>query len=290
MQVSREPFGERLETLLSVKGILGYELAAKLNCSPALVSKWITGRSSPNLDYLLEIAAALDTTVSDLLGTADSAGSEVAVRIFENQHLADEDIKNFVLTKQPEEVYLIQYSSDYIKPILQFLLHQPELIQIYLLIKHPGRKILEDEPCPISANSDIVAEFQRSKILNHLHILYNTMRLERKPNVTIRCYQYPGALRGIYLGTPLYIRAKADEGKVLLRERITQRTRETRGLLSMSWYHYTSDGVIGDTNPLVHAYSDSDEGILLFSLFEDSFVNLWDASVPALDVFETIKE
>ncbi len=50
------------------KGLSQEELAAKLNVARQTLSKWEKGRSVPDAEMLIQIAKALDTSASDLLG------------------------------------------------------------------------------------------------------------------------------------------------------------------------------------------------------------------------------
>ena len=59
---------ENIKKARKTKGLSQEELAAKLNVVRQTVSKWENGLSVPDSDLLISLAAALDTSVSALLG------------------------------------------------------------------------------------------------------------------------------------------------------------------------------------------------------------------------------
>ena len=57
----------RLSARADALGLTGAELARRLDQHPGNVSRWLTGRVTPSVASLLELAAALETTVAALL-------------------------------------------------------------------------------------------------------------------------------------------------------------------------------------------------------------------------------
>ena len=62
-------FGDNLKTIRKAKGYTQEELAIKLNVVRQTVSKWEKGLSVPDADTLCKIADALETSISELLGS-----------------------------------------------------------------------------------------------------------------------------------------------------------------------------------------------------------------------------
>ena len=62
-------FGDNLKTIRKAKSYTQEELAIKLNVVRQTVSKWEKGLSVPDADTLCKIADALETSISELLGS-----------------------------------------------------------------------------------------------------------------------------------------------------------------------------------------------------------------------------
>lgn len=60
--------GDRLAVLIIKKGITQRDLAKKIGCSEATISKYINNINIPQVPILVEMAKALDTTPNYLLG------------------------------------------------------------------------------------------------------------------------------------------------------------------------------------------------------------------------------
>ena len=58
-----------LNVILAVKGKTNKWLSEQLGKDPAIVSKWVTNTSQPNVEMLIQIAKCLDVKVDDLLRT-----------------------------------------------------------------------------------------------------------------------------------------------------------------------------------------------------------------------------
>lgn len=68
LKMKNPQFGDRLGILLLEKGITQQDLARKIGCSEATISKYINNINSPQVPLLIEIAKVLDTTSNYLLG------------------------------------------------------------------------------------------------------------------------------------------------------------------------------------------------------------------------------
>lgn len=59
----------RIKVILAEKGKTNKWLSEQLGKDPAIVSKWVTNTSQPNVEMLIQIAKCLDEKVDDLLRT-----------------------------------------------------------------------------------------------------------------------------------------------------------------------------------------------------------------------------
>lgn len=57
----------RIKVILAEKMISNNILAERLGKSPATVSKWVTNKSQPSLENLIEIAKCLGVSVNELI-------------------------------------------------------------------------------------------------------------------------------------------------------------------------------------------------------------------------------
>lgn len=73
-----EQVGKRIAALRKEKGMTQKELAAKLYVTDKAVSKWERGINFPEITLLEPLAAALDTTVIQLLSLEDASKEKVA--------------------------------------------------------------------------------------------------------------------------------------------------------------------------------------------------------------------
>jgi transcriptional regulator with XRE-family HTH domain len=276
----RSIFSQRLSEIIKEQKIVQRELAEALNCAPGLINHWKKGKSLPKVLHLNAIAEYTGVSVDYLLGrTTLSQASDLGqmVRIMKDQLEADEEIKDFIVRHNPKEIYLIQYSAINVSNILK--LFRDTSCKIYLLVKHPGK--VNDTADP---NIDKVAPLQRNKILAHLETLLDADNMRGNPNAKIKCYWFPGAMRATYIGTPLGERLQKLDPNLT-------RTERDIGLLSLSMYRYVEAraGVIGELNPLIHVYSNLESGKKLYHLFEETFLELWENSIPAEQVLDAIR-
>lgn len=59
----------RIKVILAEKGKTNKWLSEQLGKDPAIVSKWVTNTSQPNVEMLIQIAKCLEVKVDDLLRT-----------------------------------------------------------------------------------------------------------------------------------------------------------------------------------------------------------------------------
>lgn len=62
---------ERLKELLKEKNITPYKLSQDLNISKSVVHYWLTGRTTPNADYIIELSIYFNVSSDYLLGLND---------------------------------------------------------------------------------------------------------------------------------------------------------------------------------------------------------------------------
>ena len=56
----------RIKELLARKGLKANWVASKIGCHHTLVSNWVAGRRTPNLERAIQLANLLDCAVEDL--------------------------------------------------------------------------------------------------------------------------------------------------------------------------------------------------------------------------------
>ena len=59
----------RIKVILAEKGKTNKWLSEQLGKDPAIVSKWVTNTSQPNVEMLIQISKCLEVKVDDLLRT-----------------------------------------------------------------------------------------------------------------------------------------------------------------------------------------------------------------------------
>lgn len=72
----RERMALRLLEYRKRLGLSQADLSKKIGKAPSVICAWEKGESSPNAELLPSIAKALDVTVSDLCGQADTTTSD----------------------------------------------------------------------------------------------------------------------------------------------------------------------------------------------------------------------
>lgn len=87
--------GKRIAELRKEQGLTQKELAAKLHITDGAVSKWERGVNFPDLSLIEPLAAALDTSVIELLSLENATNHEVAsvmtdISLMEKERLVKE--------------------------------------------------------------------------------------------------------------------------------------------------------------------------------------------------------
>lgn len=59
----------RIRVVLAEKDMTNKQLAELVGKDPAVVSKWVTNKTQPNVETLIQIANALEVSVDELLRT-----------------------------------------------------------------------------------------------------------------------------------------------------------------------------------------------------------------------------
>ena len=67
----KNKIAERLRSLLLEEGISAYKLAKDLNISGSVVKYWLDGKTTPNADYIIELADYFNVCADYLLGRKD---------------------------------------------------------------------------------------------------------------------------------------------------------------------------------------------------------------------------
>lgn len=75
--------GARIAERRKARGLTQKELAERLHITGGAVSKWERGINFPDLSLMESLAAALDTSVIQLLGLEDAEKNEVASEVLE---------------------------------------------------------------------------------------------------------------------------------------------------------------------------------------------------------------
>ncbi len=272
----------------------GKDIAKAIGRSESYITQIRNAQILPDAGDLVRIARFFDKSVDYLLGLEEVIPTQdqgAPVRVVKNQLEADKEIESFIRQIQPPSAYFIQYSSDNVTNVLKYL-KELEECEVFLLLKHPGVSSL---PNP---NLDEISSIQQEKIIAQIRSLMKIDRANYPRKLHIRLYPFPGAMRAIYLGTPLgaLLKAVNPDG---IRADLSDDNGEAfgevgLGLLSLTFYRYVDvpdhTGVIGDTNPLIHVFSNSLEGKMLYTLFENTFVELWKKGLPVTeDLLDAIK-
>jgi transcriptional regulator with XRE-family HTH domain len=69
-----ESFGDRVRRLREARGWSQNELAEKAELAPAAVSRILTGEREPNMGHLIQIAAALEVSLTELVAGTTASG------------------------------------------------------------------------------------------------------------------------------------------------------------------------------------------------------------------------
>lgn len=109
-----ESFRKRLKGLLLERGISQKQLAEKAKTTEATISRYLTGKNTPNIEILGDIATALDVSSDYLLGLSPlkndplrlSSEEKVVISSLRNADLRDKKIIAAVLEKYMPDDYL----------------------------------------------------------------------------------------------------------------------------------------------------------------------------------------
>ena len=66
----------RIRVVLAEKDMTNKQLAGLVGKDPAVVSKWVTNKTQPNVETLIQIANALEVSVDELLRTDNTNRSD----------------------------------------------------------------------------------------------------------------------------------------------------------------------------------------------------------------------
>jgi transcriptional regulator with XRE-family HTH domain len=66
----------RIRVVLAEKDMTNKQLAELVGKDPAVVSKWVTNKTQPNVETLIQIANALKVSVDELLRTDNTNRSD----------------------------------------------------------------------------------------------------------------------------------------------------------------------------------------------------------------------
>lgn len=66
----------RIRVVLAEKDMTNKQLAELVGKDPAVVSKWVTNKTQPNVETLIQIANALEVSVDELLRTDNTNRSD----------------------------------------------------------------------------------------------------------------------------------------------------------------------------------------------------------------------
>src|SRR5690242_13394538 len=69
-----EPFGDRVKRLREVRGWTQNELAEHADLAPAALSRILTGERDPNMGHLIQLAAALEVSLTELVAGTTASG------------------------------------------------------------------------------------------------------------------------------------------------------------------------------------------------------------------------
>ncbi|HNS32331.1 MAG TPA: XRE family transcriptional regulator [bacterium] len=94
--------GVNIKRLRQDKGITLREIARRLDVSASFISQVETGKASPSLSTLKNIADVLSTTVGNLIGEGQGVSDNPVVRASERKHMqkVGEGIRFYLLTSQ----------------------------------------------------------------------------------------------------------------------------------------------------------------------------------------------
>lgn len=75
-QLSFDAFRSNVKYLASSRGLLGKDLAAEIDTTPATISRYLTNMRDPDLEYVYRLAKYFGVTIDWLLGVSDDQHSQ----------------------------------------------------------------------------------------------------------------------------------------------------------------------------------------------------------------------
>jgi hypothetical protein len=208
----------------------------------AVIALWLLSQFVPALakwmveqDLLSVVIVALLTDVITRLVEIKGGEATRDVRVFSDQYEAYQEEIQRFVQGRRPEKVDLLEYSSATLSALLLDLRKCKCT-IRLLIQHPETAITKHQTHRIKAQIE--------------HLVSTEFKEYDPEKIEIRCYCAPGSLRGRNFGGEL---------------------------VSVGWYTYTSDasGIAGDTNPIINAYPDSEEGHHLHKLFDAVFEWLW---------------
>ena len=180
--------------------------------------------------------------------------SETNIKVYEDNDEAKDDLKNYVNSVRPQNIYMIEYSSWCVQDIIHSLIKTRTSPNIYLLIQHPkeGESI----------------GGQKRRIWDQIAgVFYQQSKFKNYPNLKILCYKQRTSFRG---------RNFDDK------------------LINIGWYiyKYRENGkqcVFGHNQPVI-TFREGYEGFFdMKKMFNDTFENLWEYGIRLTEVCEEYK-
>jgi len=180
--------------------------------------------------------------------------SEPNIKVYEDNDEAKDDLKNYVNSVRPQNIYMIEYSSWCVQDIIGSLIKTRTSPNIYLLIQHPkeGESI----------------GGQKKRIWDQITgVFYQQSEFKNYPNLKILCYKQRTSFRG---------RNFDDK------------------LINIGWYiyKYRENGkqcVFGHNQPVI-TFREGYEGFFdMKKMFNDTFENLWEYGIRLTEVCEEYK-
>lgn len=68
----KNKFAERLKNLMELEGITAYKLSKDLHVSQSVVMYWLQGKTTPSIEYLIDVADYFNVCSDYLLGRQEN--------------------------------------------------------------------------------------------------------------------------------------------------------------------------------------------------------------------------
>jgi len=222
-----------------------------------IVLFWIGRPFLPALSFEVSISTTASMTLFFVLLLLDyvvGLRKEENIRFFRNEKEATRALTDFVESKRPKNVRMIEYSSATMEYLISALKDSPATRRIDLLVCHPGQAI---------------STYQRSE-----RICWAMKRLQDVvvdyDKVKIRCYTQRASVRG----------RKFDDSLIAIGW-YTYNVKDHRVK------QITDQQIWGDENPVIVADVKEREGKVLGEMFDRVFTSLWNRATPPDEAFKT---